>query len=382
MPTDPPLGLIHFNHRVLDDQRVSWVTPGTTENNPNYGDMLVCAAIARQLAPVPSVRYMFGQEPPSPVGRGLVRGSTYLNRQFDFVAATRTLETTDAPLAVVGLGAQSPDDDPAFLDDLPDARRFVDVLVERSRSISVRGDFTAAVLERLGATDLRVTGCPSMFYSLTPPQVSTSPALGTPAQHLGVSLHTGLHRGRFCRNAGQTMRKHGRTIAHAIETSAEVSLFEQGVLREFIVGDAARPRQEREAAAQAILERFPGPHGLVPGDLVERLVSVGSVEDWLDRAREVDAMVGFRFHGNMVALTQGVPCFYFVYDSRITEFCRLYRLPHRPVEEPFADPVTAILEHDWDDTSRAIEACFRELVSFYDENEIPHRLGERGVAAT
>jgi hypothetical protein len=76
----------------------------------------------------------------------------------------------------------------------------------------------------------------------------------------------------------------------------------------------------------------------------------------------------------MVALTQGVPCFYYLYDSRITEFSRVYSLPHLDVEERWRNPVTAILEHDWDATTKAIRGCFEELVAFYDENGVRHTL--------
>lgn len=374
MSPDLPLGLLHFNHRQLDDGQVSWVTPGTSQRNPNYGDMLVCAAILRQLAPGETVRYMFGEAPDRPVARALLRGSTYLNREYNFEQAIETLEKTDAPVAAVGLGAQSPELDPSFLDDIPAARRFVQVLDERSASISVRGYFSAAVLERLGARNLRITGCPSMFYALSPPRISLPPGLDSSDRAFGVSLHTGLHRGRFCRNAGATMRKHDRAISFALESASRVSLFEQGVLREFVVGDRSRPLHERLAAAEAILERFPRQHRVQPTDLVENLVSVRSVEDWLEKARSLDAMIGFRFHGNMVALTQGVPCFYFLYDSRISEFCTVYRLPHLDVEEPWVSPVEKIQEHDWDGTTRAIGDCFRELTAFYEENGIEHVL--------
>ena len=56
MTTDLPLGLIHFNHEQRPDGEVAWTTPGTGARNPNYGDMLVCAALVRQLAPTGTVR--------------------------------------------------------------------------------------------------------------------------------------------------------------------------------------------------------------------------------------------------------------------------------------------------------------------------------------
>lgn len=374
------LGLVHFNDKTLPDGQVAWTTPGTGRRNPNYGDMLVCASLLRHLAPAEDVvRVNFGQELSTDVDAAVLRGSTYLNEEFNFGAAIRTLESIDAPIATVGLGAQSTGMDPTFLDDVPEARRFVALLVDRApSSISVRGEFTAAVLERLGARNIRITGCPSMFYALRPAEVSVPPRLESDERRLGVSLHTGLHKGRFCRNVPATRRKHSRAIRFALRSAREVSLFEQGVMLEYIVGDRNRPMAERLEAAARIVERFPAEHGIRPADLVDHLVSVRSVEDWLAKARELDAMIGFRFHGNMVALTQGVPCFYYLYDSRITEFSRVYSLPHLDVEDRWRNPVTAILEHDWEATTKAIRGCFEELVAFYEENGVGHTLRAAG----
>ncbi|TYL51609.1 polysaccharide pyruvyl transferase family protein [Nocardioides sp. BGMRC 2183] len=377
MATDAPLALIHFNHELIDGQ-VGWRPPGQGGRNPNYGDMLVCASLLRQVRTTgegDTVRAMFGTELTTPVRAALVRGSTYLSRRFDYAGAIRTIESIDAPIVVVGLGAQDKHEDPSYLDDVPHARDFVRLLAERSVSVSVRGDFTAAVMERMGVTNVRLTGCPSMFYSLRPPAVSLPDRLGGEHQRLGVSLHTGLRKGLFCRNASAALRKHGRVIRWALRSAEHVSLFEQGVALEYTVADPQRTDEERMEAARTILDRLPNGDRLTPRSLVDHMVGVRSVEEWLGDARELDAMIGFRFHGNMVALTQGVPCYYYVYDSRLAEFCRLYRLPYSDVEDQWSDPVAAIRDHDWDATTDAIEGCYRELVAFYEENQIPHALG-------
>jgi polysaccharide pyruvyl transferase WcaK-like protein len=296
-----------------------------------------------------------------------------LNRHFNYANAIKTIESIDAPVATIALGAQAKRPDPHFLDDIPEARTFAHMLSERSTSISVRGEFTAAVLESLGVTNVRVTGCPSIFYSLSAPSVSIPETLRGEGRRLGVSIHTGLRNGIFCRNPRAAMRMHGRVLSYALQSAASMSFFEQGVPTEHAVANETLDMAERLRAAETILERFPRA-ALRPSDLVNHMVSVRSVEEWLDRAGELDAMIGFRFHGNMVALTQGVPCFYYVYDTRLSEFCQLYRLPHMGVEEKWRDPVKAILEHDWDDSNRAIQACLSELIAFYDGNGIDHRL--------
>ena len=359
--------LVHFNHTVRDG-RITWPDMRQTQWKPNYGDMLVCAALLRQVELGPTIRIGFGNTLRQKVARALIRGSTYLHHKMDFAAVNRTLDSIDAPVTIVGLGAQNPEPEAGFLDGNAGARDFIARLNERGHSISVRGAFTARVVERLGGRNIRVTGCPSLFHGPACPQVEPGPRLATRDRRIGVSLHTGLQQNIFCAAPAAARAAHVRTIRYAIDDCAEAVLFEQGVSDEFRVADAGLPIEERLRAASGILARI-DPHGVLrPEELVAHMCSVTSVEEWIDRAGRLDAMTGFRFHGNMVALLQGRPCHYQVYDSRIREFCELYRLPFQDVREDWRAPHEAMLTHDWAETNCALAACHAEMARFYDEN--------------
>ncbi|SLN68959.1 polysaccharide pyruvyl transferase family protein [Roseisalinus antarcticus] len=364
--------LVHFNHKMVDG-KVAWNDLGTTDFRPNYGDMLVCAALLQHLGPAAAeageTRMMFGQ-PARPADVALVRGSTYVHKNFDYRKAMKTLEGFDCPIAIIGLGAQSQQNDPTFLDDNADARDFVACLNERSKSISVRGAFTAEVLTRLGAQNIRVTGCPSLFYSCAVPSVTLPGLLDTPERRLGVSLHTGLRGSIYCRDPAKAREKHVQALVHAIEGSSKAGFFEQGVKLEFDLADHRLPFEARMAAAREVLAHIGGEGALSPEQVIAHTVSVRSIDDWLSKVRDVDAMVGFRFHGNMVGLLQGLPCYYWTYDSRLKEFCELYKLPYSDVAEEWVDPVRAMLDHDWDAANAAFATCHAELKACYAENGI------------
>lgn len=359
--------LVHFNHSS-NENLTTWPDMRTSKWKPNYGDMLVCAAILREVPMEETVRVGFGSKLSQPVDRALIRGSTYLHNNMDFDAVNKTLDSIDAPLAIVGLGAQNPTQDVSFLDQNEGAKGFVARLNERSKSISVRGAFTAALLERLGAKNIRITGCPSLFYTLRCPQVSIPERLSTQKRAIGVSLHSGLTGNIFCVAPKEARRAHVDAIRYGIQECAKLSLFEQGVMTEFKVADEQLPMTERMEAAAAVIKNIAGENELTPQELVQHMVSVRSIEEWLSLAAELDAIIGFRFHGNMVALLQGKPCFYSVYDSRITEFCDLYKLPYQDVRDSWKDPVQAMMEHDWQAANNAIQSCHNELNEFYQEN--------------
>lgn len=376
------VGLVHFNHSYSKGQ-VTWADMGVSDSRPNYGDMLVCASLLQHLdRGQERVRANFGGEFKVPLDFGLVRGSTYLNHKFDFSKAIKTIESFDAPLAIIGLGAQSPEQDVSFLDDNKLARRFIEILAERSKSISVRGEFTADVVRRLGAKDVRVTGCPSLFYSGRIPHVRIPMLLDTPHRRIGVSLHTGLRKSMYCHDPINARAKHVMAMLYGMRHSSKSGFFEQGVKLEFDLADQRLGKEERLAAATAVMERI-GARGLIQEEeLIANTVSVRSIDDWLSKARDMDAMIGFRFHGNMIALLQSIPCYYWTYDSRLKEFCDLYKLPYQDVSEEWVDPVTAMLEHDWDGANRAFRSCYEELRACYEENGVPHCLVPAGEAVS
>lgn len=370
--------LVHFNHTGRRG-RVGWPEPGSAGWWPNYGDMLVCAALLRMVWTGTVLRVNFGDPKPVRGKRALIRGSTYLHGQFDFAGACRTLDQIDAPLVMLGLGAQHPVADPRFLDGHAGARDFIARLNERGASISVRGAFTAEVVARLGGRDIRVTGCPSLFYSRRRPEIRPPEMLQRPERRLGLSLHSGLTGNLYCRAPEAALRRHGEAIGFALRNAATLALFEQGVPQEYRAADRALGFGARVAAAEAVAARISGgigggAAGITPYDLIARLARVTSIEDWLARAADLDAIFGFRFHGNMVALLQGLPCLHYVYDSRIAEFCTLYGLPAQDVEEEFRDPVAMMLAHDWDGTNRRIAATWEEMQAFLSENGLESRL--------
>lgn len=367
------IALVHFNH-TESQNLTTWPGMRTSKWKPNYGDMLVCIAILHELKLDETVRVGFGGTLSRPVDRAIIRGSTYLHKHFDFEAANKTLDSINAPLAIVGLGAQNPTKDVAYLDNNVGARDFITRLNEKSVSISVRGDFTASVVERLGGRNIRVTGCPSLFYSLRAPQVRVPEMLAMLERSIGISIHSGLSANIFCHAPNEARAMHGRVIAWALENAANLSVFEQGVLREYDIADHDLSFEERRQAATEVIGRMKATDLFSPERLMAHMVSVKSIEEWLAKARDLDAIVGFRFHGNMVALLQGKPCYYYVYDSRLTEFCEVYGLPHQDVTEDWRDPAQAMIEHDWDATNARLSDCFGEIKAFYAENGFGTRL--------
>jgi Polysaccharide pyruvyl transferase len=106
-----------------------------------------------------------------------------------------------------------------------------------------------------------------------------------------------------------------------------------------------------------------------------RLFYSDIVADYETLVRDKDLVLGYRLHGNLMALANGVPSIYFTYDSRTTEFAETFAIPSFNVfaGRPFR------LEEYWDQLlfekfNRAYHQQYREMRNFLSENGIDHKL--------
>ena len=88
-----------------------------------------------------------------------------------------------------------------------------------------------------------------------------------------------------------------------------------------------------------------------------------------------DLVLGYRLHGNLMALANGVPAVYFTYDSRTLEFAETFGIPCHDVfsETRFQ------LEDYWDQAlferfNRLYYQRYRDMSAFLDENLIDHKM--------
>ena len=91
-------------------------------------------------------------------------------------------------------------------------------------------------------------------------------------------------------------------------------------------------------------------------------------------------VLGFRLHGNLMALSNGVPSVYFIYDSRTAEFADTFKIPNYNV---YSDKAFE-LEDYWDQSlfdryNRAWFHNYRAMSEFLSENGISHKMRSNSV---
>ena len=300
----------------------------------------------------------------------LIAAANFLHAAFDFSWMADFLEKVRLPVVMMGLGAQAPDFGSA--PELPEGTlRMLRIVSERCASISVRGLFTAELMSRLGFPNVLATGCPSILRGLWPDISMRSLPSGRP---LKIVL-----------NGSRNVVGHSFSRTHAIAVERQILALgiAQGlpyVLQNefpefhYALGSATETHHAEAVEivtsldlgvpAHAYADYFRD-HGRVFFQLNEWKAFVGSH----------DLSIGSRFHGNVMALSQGMPAIVIVHDSRTREMCELMHIPHVLVTDiERVEPERLVEAADFDGFRQQVRKLYINFAQFLDRNRVPHRL--------
>ncbi len=204
---------------------------------------------------------------------------------------------SDKPLVPISVGVHSRTDS-TKINLNPDTVKLLRTISERA-VLGVRGEYSAAVLERLGVLNLKIIGCPSLYYGM-----NDGFRIDKPDFHEGmkaaVNFRTfyGSLRPAECEFLTWAAN---RRMPFVEQTQQELTLLNcQNNL----------PQYEYFSAW-----------------LKEHKRVFFEIEPWVEWLRQFDFSMGSRFHGNVLAVMNGIPALTMVIDGRMQELTRLFRLP-------------------------------------------------------
>lgn len=269
------------------------------------------------------------------------------------VRMTRTIKRLRIPCIVTGVGAQfSIDggyDELASIDDA--VRDFVSAVLDRSASISVRGEITRDYLLHLGfPTDsVDVIGCPSMFYNGTEMNVRKGPLQRIAFNHTPMSDPRILPLTRY-------FNDHTQDVTFVPQTRSLMLPFSKGKYP-----DPNTP----------ISPENPPPRLFQPG----KVEFIGDVVPWIDFMRGQSLAIGTRIHGNIVALLADTPAHVVVHDTRTLELARYFEIPHTLLGDLEGFDVRTVYERsDYEELNRNHPKRLRTYADFLEKNGLSHIL--------
>lgn len=228
-------------------------------------------------------------------------------------------------------------------------------MAERNE-IGVREVYSAELLNRNGIKNVRVIGCPSLFYpmdrnfKLEQPDGKLRNINGSIAveaikdfEHPFGLFHKyllDLHEGGF--RVDLTMQ------LHLLDAIADGGSFNSNI-------------------QYANFVRWP-----LYNLIMERGRYFFSTEDWIKALKNNDFSIGIKFHGNVAAILAGIPTLFLVPDKRAQGMCELMSLPHIHTTE--FDPRKP-LEHyyslvDYSEFNRRYRGNLDNFITYCENSEV------------
>jgi hypothetical protein len=299
-----------------------------------------------------------------------LRGSNYLHPHMDWLEAERVLEKIKIPVVPFAIGAQAPREGKLNLS--PQTIRVLQLMAERCKEIGVRGTYTANLLNDLGIKNVRIVGCPTLFrhnrsnLNITLPPLEEIESVGfSLRREVNASYSDGVrHYFDLQRQMIFWFNEHfSLTIMSQGETE-EKQLFY--TLPEF--ADSAVDNLNRMGWLR-------GPEDPMLSIYKNQMFYDETVSGYDEIVRKLDLVVGFRLHGNLIALANGTPAIYCTYDSRTREFVETYDIPAYDIDSGKEFVFEEYYQQSlFDKFNLAYAKYYQEMGAFLTANGMDHKM--------
>jgi len=299
----------------------------------------------------------------------VIPAANFLWKDFDFGHYADFLEKTNLPITIIGVGAQT--NDRATTSPIhPNTLRLMHLISERSASLGVRGYYTAEVLAANGIHNVSVIGCPSLYTNCLPTVKIDKERLAS-IEKLSVNFSR-----RVCGHSFNPTRM--RTV-------------ENKVLKFALMRNSTFVAQDEleELSLNAGEEVDTGPITGYFSDVDKEEVlkffrnqtrHFCDVPTWAAYIREQSASIGSRFHGNLIALINGIPALTIVHDSRTMEMCSLMGNPTIHLNEINEGELSeeslmqSLLSCSFDRFEQSYRVLYQRFAAFLEANGLPNNL--------
>ena len=299
-----------------------------------------------------------------------MRGSNFINEHTDWGPLPELLRRLRMPVIPFAIGAQA---ESRRKLNLPEkAKEVWRLFADRCESIGVRGDYTAEVLNDIGIRNVDIIGCPSLFRC-------NNPDLQIKPKKLGD-----------LRKVAFNMRREvSGTYAADIKRYLAVQRdFIKRLNRRFELTVTAHGEPPEKAffyKDEELIQKympellrsgwFDGPDDEMVRIYRNQMFFSGTVAEHDVFARTMDLVLGFRVHGNLPALANGVPAIFVDYDQRSQELARTFSIPCLTLDQLEKKDLDALYAPElWDEFNTRYRDNYRRMAAFLDRNGMSHRL--------
>lgn len=285
------------------------------------------------------------------------------------------------PINILGLGAQ------ATLEEMNPteyAKNLSDEIVWWARSVSercvsmgVRGEFTADVLKALGIKNVDVVGCPTWFVNgHNQPEIRKKEfsELRHPVFHTCWEPYTEWHA-LWNRAVLENMLPFPDP---RFVIQSEFNFLPYLIMnRDPLQAGLAITQEDLRKSVNAICAHFAlSETDVLENPKIRNMFEIFSdMNKWGEFMKTRDVAFGFRIHGNIIALKNGVPAINIVTDSRVYEMCSLFKIPFVQVNQLASSDLNfrkIYEETDFTEMNKIYPKLLDNFVAFLNKNGIKH----------
>lgn len=300
---------------------------------------------------------------------GIVPVANQVGPHVDMQQFAKIFEQLTSRFVAIGLGAQS--DMLGRIGSVPPGtvawlRAMIDRAPTNAPNVTVRGEFTARVMEGLGFGDnIEILGCPSHF-------INPNPELG---KELAKRSKLPIRRIAVCAgHSGWTgLAKLEQSLARLVTVTNGAYIAQSDLpMVQLLRGRNEMSHDELRRLRDYILPE------LEMGEMLLWARRFGNVfcdvDHWMEQYRRYDFVIGVRIHGVMLALQAGVPAVCIVHDGRTLELCQTMKIPYILASD-YVDGLTraeipALLDVDWAEYDRNRATLARRYGDFLQRNNL------------
>jgi len=302
----------------------------------------------------------------------VIAAANFIFRNFDFGDLADFVDKAGLPIVMVGLGAQAPAQGGSF-DDIPvGTRRLLSIVSERTKVIGVRGYYTAEVMNAFGHKNVRAVGCPSLYRAQN--------------RELKINVLNDYSSARISLNGSRNVFGHSYAPAIALRVESDMiklaiknglSYVFQNEDPELYIAAGDQLPDEKSGHLAAVVGQLGLP--VSAQEYAEYLRANGktffTLGEWDTYIQGVDAVVGSRFHGTLIALTNGKPGVIIAHDSRTTEMAELMHIPHIRIDNiQKVEPTAWLSAADFGGFEAQYRKLYDRFAEFLSENGLSHKL--------
>jgi hypothetical protein len=297
----------------------------------------------------------------SDVNALVIPAANFLYSGFDLEHLAKLVESANCPCLIFGLGAQS-EIETKIPELKPGTVRFLKAVSEKTKTICVRGEYTAEVCRHYGVNNVEVLGCPSIL-------MNENRALGDIIEKgmKNVDVSTVAVHAACAKRQLSSVEKELTNIVQLYQGSRYFIQRPLSLIKScFNEPLDKQDMQELERTARILapnknvewFDRFIKTYGEVPA----------STESWLQQCRSFSCAIGTRIHGTIVPLSAGVPSVCITHDTRTRELTDSLLVPSLTAEEFITkrySPESLFKELEW--SGKAFEDNRTRVASKYIE---------------